>query len=237
MKHKHAIVALVAVLAAAAVAAGALAASGALTPQQESNAIVNDAAERLGVEPAQLSNALKAALKARVDAAVQAGRLTEAQGTELKQRIDSGEVPLVGFGPGGRHGHGFGGPLGGPHHEAELAAAADYLGMTQAELQTALVSGKTLAQVAADQNKPVDGLVDAIVAANKKELDQAVADGRLTAAQRDQIVAGLEAHVRAEVNGEHPGPPGGRGFFGPDDDSGSGSGSDSDAGFVPGSLT
>jgi hypothetical protein len=237
MKRKHSLVVLAALLAAAVVAAGAVAASGALSPQQESNAIVNDAAQRLGVQPAQLSNALKAALKARVDAAVQAGRLTQAQGTELKQRIDSGEVPLVGFGPGGRHGHG--GPFGGPRHAEELAAAADYLGLTQAQMQTALASGKTLAQVAADQNKAVDGLVDAIVAANKEELDQAVTDGRITAAQRDQIVAGLEEHVRAEVNGEHPGPPGGRGFFGPDDDdddSGLGSGS-GDAGFVPGSLT
>jgi len=233
MKRKHTLVVLIALLAAAVVAAGAVAASGALSPAQESNAIVNDAAQRLGVQPAQLSNALKAALKARVDAAVQAGRLTEAQGTELKQRIDSGEVPLVGFGPGGRHGHGFG--FGGPHHAAELAAAADFLGMTQAQLQTALASGKTLAQVAADKDKSVDGLVDAIVAAKKKELDQAVADGRLTAAQRTEIEAGLDAHVRAEVNGEHPGPPGGRGFGPPDD--GDGPGADPNTGFVPGSLT
>ena len=68
------------------------------------------AADDLGVSADGLTDALEAALAARVDAAVAAGRLTEAQGAELKERIAAGEMPLVGSVPAGRAtaAHGFG---------------------------------------------------------------------------------------------------------------------------------
>jgi hypothetical protein len=198
-----------AALVAVTGSAGAIAATGALSPQEESQAVVEDAAERLGVEPTELSNAIKAALKARVDAAVADGRLTEAQATELKERIDSGEVPIFGLGRGGPgHGH-FG-------HFGDLDAAASYLGMTEAALRTELAEGQTLAEVAEAQDKSVDGLVDALVAAAKEDLQQAVEDGRLTDAQRDDIVATLGERITAKVNGERGPGRVGPGFgFGP----------------------
>jgi Zn-dependent alcohol dehydrogenase len=189
----------------AAVAAGGAIAATQLNPRQESQAVVNDAAEQLGVEPSELTAALKEALANRVDAAVEAGRLTEEQGAELKSRIQSGEVPLVGLGgPGFRH------HRGGPHH---LDAAASYLGMTEANLRTALEGGKTLAQVARDRGKSVDGLVTALVNDERTELQAAVRAGRLTDAQRDAIVSGLEARITRLVNGQ--GPPAGGHRFGP----------------------
>jgi urease accessory protein UreF len=101
-------------------------------------------------------------------------------------------------------------------HGDDLAAAANYLGVTQAELLTSLQSGKTLAQVAsATSGKTVAGLIDDLVAAEKTELAAAVSAGRITQAQADQITAGLTAHVTAEVNGTRPdhGPGGpGHGF-------------------------
>ncbi|HEY8631372.1 MAG TPA: hypothetical protein VIL73_12655 [Gaiellaceae bacterium] len=194
--------------ALAAVSAGAaLAADKLLTPKQESQAIINDAANRLGVQPSALSDALKGALKARVDAAVADGRITKAQGDELKARIDSGNVPF--FGPGFR-----GGPFHGPGHGGfgELDVAATYLGVTEASLHDSLMSGKSLAQVAKDKNKSVDGLVDAIVTEQKQELAAAVVAGRITDAQRDSIDQGLGGRVKAMVNGERP--PGFRAFRG-----------------------
>ncbi|MEP6976456.1 MAG: hypothetical protein ABI948_00230 [Thermoleophilia bacterium] len=209
---------LVAVAAAlAAVSAGAaLAADKLLTPKQQSQAIINDAANRLGVAPSALSDALKSAFKARIDAAVADGSITKAQGDELKARIDAGGVPFFG-GPGSR-----GGPDGPGHGGfAELDVAATYLGVTEASLRDSLMSGKSLAQVAQDKNKSVDGLVDAIVGERKKELAAAVAAGRLTDAQRDSIEQDLATRVKAMVNGERPaglrsfrGGPGGRESFG-----------------------
>ena len=63
----------------------------------DNQAVVSDAAKQLGVQPSALSAALKQALMNRVDAAVAAGRLTKAEGTALKARIQAGNVPLFGF--------------------------------------------------------------------------------------------------------------------------------------------
>lgn len=195
-------------------AAGALAANGVLSPKAESEAVIDDAASQLGVEPAELSKALKQALKNRIDAAVEAGRLTEAQASELKGRIDSSEFPL--FGHGGMRGPGLHGPGMRLGHGEVLAAAASYLGLTEAELREEL-SDKTLAEISKDRGKSVPGLVQSMVRAAEKEIDEAVAAGRLTKEQADAIKADLEERILSRVNGELPRPelgPGHRHWFG-----------------------
>jgi outer membrane murein-binding lipoprotein Lpp len=200
MTRTHKLVAGGAALLAVVAAGGAIAATNALTPKQERQAVINDAARQLGVEPQELSDALKQALKNRVDAAVRDGRLTREQAARLKDRIDAGVAPLFGVGPGpGPRLHKHLAPF---HHKFE--AAADYLGMTRAELRGALEDGKTLAQVARDQGKSVDGLVDALVADAGKKLDQAVEDGDLTDAERDEMIAGLRERITDVVNGRFP---------------------------------
>ena len=186
--------------ALAVVGAGVAVAADRLTPKAESEAIVNDAAKQLGVDPAKLSAALEQAMKNRIDAAVEDGRLTKEQGEAMKQRITSAAFPLF-VGPGFGHG-----PHRGPglHFGRDLDAAATFLGLSDAELRIALRNGKTLAQVARDKGKSVDGLVDALVAAASKRLDAAVQDGRLTKAQRDELVAGLKERTTALVNGTRP---------------------------------
>ena len=185
---------------------GAAVAATQLSPKAESDAVVNDAAKQLGVSPTDLKSALTKALEDRLDAAVKDGRLTQAQADELKQRLESGDVPLLGGPLGGHHEmHGF------PH----LGAAATYLGVSESDLSSQLESGKTLADVAKAKGKTTDGLVAALVADEKKELAQAVSDGKLTQAQADDMLAGAEARFTAMVNGERPeGGPGGRGLFG-----------------------
>jgi hypothetical protein len=181
-------------------AAGAIAASNLLAPDEQSKAVIDDAAEQLGVEPQALSDALKQALKNRVDEAVKAGRLTEEQGAELEKRIDSDAYPLL-FGPGFRGGPRF---FGHHVHVEALGTAASYLGMTEAELREAL-EDKTLAEIAKDKGKSVSGLVAALVAAQEKRIDQAVADGRLTKQQATELEARLTEHMQALVNGEFRG--------------------------------
>jgi hypothetical protein len=215
-----------ATVAGLAVAGGgaAFAATQLGSPEQENQAVLKDAAKQLGVKPSALSAALKKALENRVDAAVAAGRLTKAQGDELKQQIESGNVPLFG-GPGAflfppegvgpsfatpRFGPLFGRPGLGPPFAvtmrafAGLDAAASYLGLTDAQLRTRLENGKSLAEVARAQGKSVDGLVQALVDAAKKRLEVAVAAGRLTQTQADSILSGLKSQVTAFVNGSAP---------------------------------
>jgi polyhydroxyalkanoate synthesis regulator phasin len=190
---------LIGALAVAAIAGGsvAIAASGSSSPSQESQAILNDAAQRLGISSSKLSAALKQALLDRIDAAVAAGRITKAEGDALKQRINSNEFPLLG---GGGHDFGQFGFFG------KLDAAATYLGLTEAQLHSELASGKTLAQIARDHGKSASGLVDALVAAAKQHLDTAVKAGRLTQSQADQMLSDLRTRISDLVNGKLPAP-------------------------------
>ena len=66
-------------------AAAAIAASSVFSPSEESKAVIDDAASQLGVEPSELSDALKQALKNRVDEALDDGRLTQEQADQLKE--------------------------------------------------------------------------------------------------------------------------------------------------------
>lgn len=197
--HRNKVVAVIAALVVVVGAGAAVGATGALSPEEESAAVVNDAAEQLGVEPSELTAALKTALKNRVDAAVAAGRLTEAQGTAMKARIDAGGVPLTGFGGGPRFHHHHG-----PGLHGGLDTAADYLGVTEAQLRTAFADGRTLAQVAKSKGKSVDGLVTALVADAKARLAEAVKDGRITQAQSNAMQAGLRARITYMVNNAPP---------------------------------
>lgn len=211
MTRKRTIVLAAGAAAALAVAGGgaALAASGALSPQERSKAIIDDAAEQLGVEPDELSAALEQALKNRIDEAVEDGRLTEEQGRAAKERIDSADVPLV-FGPIGHPR--FGGP--GVHIRlgTGIEALTDYLDLTHGELGAALRDGKSLADIAKDQGKSVEGLVDALTKAAEERIDRAVERGRLSAERAAELKASLEERITKLVERE----PGDRPFrFGP----------------------
>lgn len=118
--------------------------------------------------------------------------LTQAQADKVAATLDK-ELPR-----GGPGGHG-GGPI---------AEAAGVLGMTPAELRTALGTDRSLAQVAADRKMSRATLVDKLVAAAEKRLAADVAAGRLTQAEADQRKAGLRARISEMV--DRVGPPRGR---------------------------
>lgn len=184
-----------AALAVGGTGAGLAATQLASSPGAESKAIVNDAAKSLGVEPSKLSAALKKAMEDRVDAAVAAGRLTKAQGEELKQRIESDEFPL--FGPPAL-GPGFGAPH--PFFHG-LDAAASYLGLSEEQLHNRLDGGKTLAEVAKAEGKSVAGLKAALRKDEQQKLDAAVKAGRLSKADEQRILKDLDGRIDELVNG------------------------------------
>jgi outer membrane murein-binding lipoprotein Lpp/AraC-like DNA-binding protein len=197
MAGRHKVVIAVVAALSVFVVGAAVAADRVLSPGQERQAVINDAARQLGVEPRELSDALEQALKNRVDAAVRDGRITEEEAAKLKERIDAGDAPLFGLGPGPgfRHDHRHGAL------PAKADAAARYLGMTQAELRSALEDGKTLAQIARDRGKSVAGLVDALVAPAEQKLNQLVEDGRVTQAEKRELLSRLREHLTDVVNG------------------------------------
>jgi hypothetical protein len=198
-----------------AVAGGGIAYAATSGGGNPRDAILRDAAQRLGVSPDKLRSALQSAFGDQLDHAVKDGRLTQQQADRIKQALQrGGGLPLLGPGP--RQLLFFGGP-----HvllRGGLKVAAGYLGLTPAQLHEQLRAGKSLADVAKAQGKDVKGLEDALVAAAKTKLDQAVKDGRLTSAKHDAILKDVQQHVADLVSAKGgallcgpggPGAPGG----------------------------
>jgi hypothetical protein len=191
--------AVAAVTLVAAVAGGVALAGGAFDRKAEQQAFLKDAAGRLNVSADDLQTALQSAFDDRIDAAVAAGRLTQAQGDALKTQAAKGGLPLGVGGPrlGGRgfdHGRGLGSRFVGGLGDV-LDTAATYIGIDQRALITELQSGKSLAAVATERGKTQDGLKQAVLDAAKEELDQAVGHGRLTQAQADSKLSELDRRV------------------------------------------
>jgi hypothetical protein len=185
-------------LAASLVAVAALAVGAAAAGAADRPPLADDVAARLGIPPEKLRDAFRAALTARIDAAVAAGRLTPEQGARLKERIANAK----GFGLGirkafaKRH-HAFVGRV--VAHGRAMGAAATYLGLSRKELRTELAKGESLAQIAKAKGKSTDGLVAAMVAPAKAALAKAVSSGKLTQQRADAILARLTDRVEALV--------------------------------------
>jgi hypothetical protein len=130
-----------------------------------------------------LEDALYANLKSDLDADVTAGRVTSDRETQILAKAKAQIAAQVAR-KGPVAGPGLHGAPNGLQH-----AAAQYLGLTDAQLETQLRAGKSLAAVATAQGKTVAGLKAALVAQFSSTLD-------------------------AYVNATHPGP-GGPGFGGP----------------------
>jgi hypothetical protein len=82
-------------------------------------------------------------------------------------------------------------------HNPVLKPAADYLGLSQAQLRSELQSGKSLADVAKAQGKPVSGLKSTILGAITSWIN---ASSKLSASQKAAILSEVRDHVDAIVN-------------------------------------
>lgn len=92
------------------------------------------------------------------------------------------------------HGCGKGGMW--SHHPVPKPVA-DYLGLSQAELQKRLQSGKSLADVARAQGKPVSGLKATILADVTSRVN---ASSKLSPAQKAKVISQVKSHLDAIVN-------------------------------------
>jgi AraC-like DNA-binding protein len=188
--RRRRVLAVVGLLAFAAAGGGAYAATqSGSSPRQ---AFLNDVAKRLHVSPQRLTAAVKAALLDRLEAAVRDGRITQAQANAIKQRIEnSGPLAVPFLGP-----PGFAAPRAFPvppvffgGRAGPLAAAAGYLGLSEARLFNDLRSGQSLAKIASGRGKSVAGLERAMAAAIKSGLDRAASAGRITKAEERQLLS------------------------------------------------
>ncbi len=121
-----------------------------------------DVATAQGKSVSGLVAALVADLKTHLDQAVAAGRLTGAQESTILADAAARITTMV---------NAAGLPGRGGDRAGLMHAAAQYLGLTDAQLQSQLEGGQSLAQVAAAQGKAVGGLEDALVAQFRSSLD------------------------------------------------------------------
>jgi hypothetical protein len=148
-------------------------------------------AAELGVDTDELAPAAKAAAIAAVNAAVEAGDLSQDAADRMIARIEAWD------GDGCRW---FGFKLGHwGHHAGQAAflsgmwqAAAEALGMEPGDLREALADA-TLEEVAEQQGVAYADVVAAVLAAADEDLDAAVEAGRITQEQADNILERLEA--------------------------------------------
>jgi hypothetical protein len=128
--------------------------------------------------------------------------------------------PAQGFGPGmGMHAPGTGmmtpgmgmGPGGGTRRGApEWAGQPDevekLLGMTDEQVHTERLAGKSLAQIAASKNVSEDKLISTILDAKKADLAKLVTEDKLTQAQMDLMVQRMQTQVKTMVERTSVGP-------------------------------
>jgi ribosomal protein S20 len=169
------------------------------------------AATYIGITEAQLRTELGTD-KSLAEVAIAHGKtrdglvaaLTAAQQQDIATLVDQKGIgarpnPANGYGPGpGGFGRGPGGRNVAGNSEA---AAAAYLGTTQADLETKLRAGQTLAQIAnATAGKSRDGLVSALVADATAKIDAAQKAGTITADQATQQKANLSTRIAQLVD-------------------------------------
>jgi hypothetical protein len=131
---------------------------------------------------------------------VDAGTITQAQADAVIAALKA-DMPERGErGRGGKGGAG-------------LEIAAQSLGMSADELQTALKGGQTLAQVAESKGVNVQVVIDALIASATNHINEKVASGELTQAEADEKLANVTERVTERVNNPRPegGPRGGQG--------------------------
>lgn len=160
-------------------------------------------AGNLGISRDTLDQAITTAGNETVDDAVSNGDLTQQQGDALKQRVTDGTAFAFGKGH-GRSGRAMFG------HGDGMATIASTLGITTDELHAELQAGATMEEVITGHGSTVETVVDALVAEAKVDLDQAVADGKLTQAQADEMLANLPERMTHMIeNGTRCDPRGG----------------------------
>src|SRR5207247_10994300 len=174
------------------------------------------AATYIGITEAQLRTELGTD-KSLADVAIAHGKtrdgliaaLTAAQQQNIATLVDQKGVgarpnPANGYGPGPGFGRGPGDRNAIGDSEA---AAATYLAMTTADLETKMRAGQTLAQIAnATAGKSRDGLLNALVTDATAKIDAAQKAGTITADQATQLKTNLSTRLGQLVDNTGPFP-------------------------------
>ncbi len=144
----------------------------------------------LGTSQTKVDAAFQQAIGQTLADEVKAGRLTQTEADALKTKLANQKPCTIAgsFSAGRESGDG-------DYRQALLMAAASALGISTDTLKADLAKGMTLHQIASAQNPPVteDQFRAKLIAALKPLLDAGVTNKRLTTAQEQKILTGLQS--------------------------------------------
>ncbi len=162
-------------------------------------------AEIAGDRTQDVIDALVDEHSARIDRAVQEGRISEERAAEVRtaiaERIEAmvaGEGCRFHLDPGRLYGpRGFRGGL-------PFDTIAGVLGLTVEELREQLAAGSSVADIADEQGVSVEEIVDAVLSDLNQHLDDLVADQHLTEERANDIRAGLAESIESMLRSSMP---------------------------------
>ncbi len=192
---------LIAALAAAALVVLAIVGVAAQSPSSSGETpsaitFLSRLVANLGIGEDQLRSAIKTTAGEEIDAALQDGKLTQEQVDRFKQRLaadDGAGMGALKRAFGSRHPR--------PIHHMQRAGAhiiglvADLFGTERQDVFSELRAGKSLAQLAQEHGIGEDQLKQVILDNAEQSLGQALANGRITADQKDAKLSQLSSHL------------------------------------------
>ncbi|MFN8440354.1 MAG: hypothetical protein U0175_06290 [Caldilineaceae bacterium] len=164
---------------------------------------IADLAAEKKVDLQTIINAIMAEAKTRLDAAVSSGQITQERADQMLANMAQmlPEHLNQPFAPGnGMMGSGLNW---GPAFERGfnmLGTVAKTLDMSDADLLSAVQSGKTVAVIAKEKNVDLQKVIDAILAERKTQLDAAVAAGTITQARADLMLQNMKENLPDRLN-------------------------------------
>ena len=155
------------------------------------NEFVSHFSSDLGTSQSKVDSAYQQAIGQTLADEVKAGRMTQAQADAIKAKL-AGKSPCAIAGSLSVPRNTGGGAY---YQQALINAAASSLGISSDTLRADLAKRMTLHQIASAQNPPVtqDQFRAKLIAALKPLLDAGVANKRLTSAQEQKILTGLQS--------------------------------------------
>lgn len=165
-----------------------------LREQLQAGATPAEVASANGSSGASLIAFMLGEAQTRLDEAVANGDVSQADVDERLTRITERVTTFVNEGPqeGERPHRGHRGPR-------VLGAAAEVIGIEPQAVVEGIRAGGTVADVAAANGSSGQAVVDALVAAASERIDQAVADGRMTAEEGAEKLAGVGERINTFV--------------------------------------
>jgi bifunctional N-acetylglucosamine-1-phosphate-uridyltransferase/glucosamine-1-phosphate-acetyltransferase GlmU-like protein len=143
-----------------------------------------------------------AILTARVETALENGRITQERADAMIATIEERVVAVINSeaNVGGRLRERFMMGLR-PDRMALIESAMEATGLTRGQILGQLIDGATLGSVIAENGGDVNAIIAAAAANATERLDQAVANGRITQEQADQMLQRLNEMLQDAMNG------------------------------------